>query len=291
MFMRLYFGWRLPAAMLAVVFLLGGATGHVFAQANGTVGQDAGAKAPAYEIVSIKLADPGDRNANWETLPNGFDLAGWSLMPLIKQAYGITMDSQISGLPEWVKSDKYVVSARVDEDTAAAWKKLPRKELAKQQQLMLQAMFAERFQLKMRREVKVLAVYDLVIAKGGLKMKEAAPDEKETSMWRQTSMYSDAGQSGGVTTVWTIHAGTPQSLVGNLSSTAGRVIVDKTGLDDKRFDGELKWSSDQQAPAVGGDAGPSLFTAVEEQLGLKLEPAREPVDTFVVEHIERPSAN
>ena len=210
---------------------------------------------------------------------------------LIYSAYGIVMNSQISGLPEWVKTDHYIVSARVDEDTAEAWKKLSKKELEKQQQLMLQAVLADRCQLKMRREVKELPVYDLVIAKGGLKMKEAAPDEEGLTYLKSYAMYSDTGQSGGSTMTMTTHAGTALELTGSLPSYVGRIVVDKTGLGDKRFDFELKWSSDQEAPADKGGTGPAIFKALEEQLGLKLEPAREPVNTFVVEHMERPSAN
>jgi len=291
MFMQFDCGRRLPAVLLLAALALGGGGEVLQAQTNATAAQDAGAKAPAYEVVSIKLASPGDRDVGSKDLPNGLDFKNMPLVWLIYEAYGIRMDSQISGLPEWVKTDHYSVAARVDEDTAEAWKKLSPKEIWKQQQLMLQAMFADRCQLKMRREVKELPVYDLVIAKGGLKMKEAAPDEKELILLNQFSMYSNAGPSEGYTMTMTTHAGTALELAQSLPSYAGRIVVDKTGLGDKRFDFELKWSSDPEAPADKGGTGPAIFKALEEQLGLKLEPAKEPVDTFVVEQMERPSAN
>jgi uncharacterized protein (TIGR03435 family) len=291
MLMQLDCGRRSPALLLVAVLVLGGVALPLQAQTNVTAAQDEGAKAPAYEVVSIKLASPDDRNSGWKDLPNGFDFKNGQLFWLIYSAYGITLDSQISGLPAWAKTDHYSVSARVDEDTAEAWKKLSTKELVRQRQLMLQALFAERLQLKMRHEVKELPVYDLVIAKGGLKMKEAAPDEEELVLWKQTAIYSDTSQGDEYTITATTHAGTALGLAVSLTHQAGRIIVDKTGLGEKRFDFELKWSSDQQAPPDGGSAGPSLFKALEEQLGLKLEPAREPVDTFVVEQMERPSAN
>jgi len=291
MFMQFDCGWRLPAALLLAALTLGGADLLLQAQTNAAAPQDASAKVPAYEVVSIKLASPGERGGGSKLLPNGFDYTNMPLVWLIYQAYGIALDSQISGLPGWVKTDHYIVSARVDEDTAEVWKKLSEKELRKQRQLMLQAMLADRCQLKMRREAKELPVYDLVIAKGGLKMKEAAPDEKESSVWRQFAMYSATGPGDEYTIVATTHAGAVPDLAQSLAGTAGRIIVDKTGLGDKRFDFELKWSSSGQAPSEGGGAGPSFFKALEEQLGLKLEPAREPVDTFVVEQMERPSAN
>jgi len=291
MVMQLDCGWRSPAALLLAVLALGGVALPLQAQTNATAAQDASAKAPAYEVVSIKLASPGDRNSGWKSLPNGLDYTNTQLVWLVYEAYGITFDSQISGLPEWVKTDRYTVSARVDEDTAEAWKRLSPKEVWKQQQLMLQATLADRCQMKVRREVKELPVYDLMIAKGGLKMKEAAPDEKAFTELRSFAMYSDAGLSGGSTMTMTVHAGTVPDLAQSLPSYAGRIVFDMTGLGDKRFDFELKWSSDQEAPADKGGTGPAIFKALEEQLGLKLEPAKEPVDTFVVEHMERPSAN
>jgi uncharacterized protein (TIGR03435 family) len=280
-----------PAVLLVAALVLGGAARLLQAQTNAAAPQDASAKIPVYEVVSIKLASPGDRDVDWKNLPNGLDFKNLPLVWLVYHAYGIALDSQISGLPGWVKTDHYIVSARVDDDTAEAWKKLSKKELEKQQQLMLQTMLADRCQLKMRREVKELPVYDLVIVKGGLKMKEAVPDEEELTYVRSFAMHGDAGQSGGSTMTMTTHAGTAPELAQSLPSYAGRIVVDKTGLGDKRFDFELKWSSDQDAPADKGGTGPAIFKALEEQLGLKLEPAKGPVDTFVVEQMERPSAN
>jgi uncharacterized protein (TIGR03435 family) len=291
MFMQLYLGRRSPAVLLLAALTLGGAAVLLQAQTNAAAPQDASAKVPTYEVVSIKLSSPNEQGGGWKSLPDGFDFKNMALFWLINQAYGIVMDSQISGLPAWTKADHYSISARVDEETAATWARLSKQDVWKQQQFMLQAMLADRFQMRVRREVKELAVYDLVIAKGGLKMKEAATDEKELTEVRSFAMYGDAGQSGGATMTMTTHAGTVPDLALSLPGSAGRIVVDKTGLGDKRFDFELKWSSDADAPADKGGTGPAIFKALEEQLGLKLEPAKEPVDTFVVEQMERPSAN
>jgi uncharacterized protein (TIGR03435 family) len=290
MSMHAHCGRHLPAVLL-VALLFNGADMHLWAQAGGAASHDANPKVPAYEVVSIKPAIPGDRNVDWKTLPNGFDFKNLPLAPLIYQAYGITLESQIAGLPEWTKADRYNVSARAGDDTAEAWKGFSKQDLEKQQQLMLQALFADRCQLQVRREVKELPAYDLVIARGGLKMKDSAPDEKSFVQLDTISSYGATGAGIEYTMTMTTHAGTAQGLAQNLPRYAGRIIVDKTGLGDKSFDFGLKWSSSQEAPADSGGTGPSIFTAVEEQLGLKLVPAKEPVDTFVVEHIERPSAN
>ena len=291
MWMEFYCGGHLPALALSFALLSGGATMQLWAQAGDAAPQDANPKVPAYEVVSINPANPGDRDIGWKDLPNGFDFKNAPLLWMIYQAYGITLDSQMSGLPEWAKTDHYIVSARADEDTAEAWKKLSKQGLQKQQHLMLQALFADRCQLKMRREVKELPVYDLVIARGGLRMKESASDEKSFVELDTTSSYSATGSGVEYTKTMNAHAVTAQGLAQDLPHYAGRIVVDKTTLGEKQFDFELKWSSSQEAPADSGGTGPSIFTAVEEQLGLKLVPAKEPVDTFVVEHIERPTEN
>lgn len=290
MLMQLHRGRRWPAASFCLALLFSGATVRLYAQAGGAAPQDANTKSSAYEVVSIRPATGNGRDSGWKTLPNGFDFKELPLSLLINEAYGIQMENQVSGLPEWVKNDRYDVSARVDDETAEAWKKLPQQELWKQQQPMLATLLADRCRLKMRREVRQLPVYDLLIAKSGLKMKEAAPDEKSYTMQKQAAFYGGAND-GEYTITDTTRAGTASGLAQMLAHSAGRIIVDKTGLGEKRFDYELKWSSSGEAPPDGGDVGPTIFKALEEQLGMKLEPAKEPVDTFVVEHIERPSAN
>jgi uncharacterized protein (TIGR03435 family) len=147
---------------------------------------------------------------------------------------------------------------------------------------MLQALLADRCHFKAHQETKELPVYDLVIAKGGLKMKEAPPGEQE--------YYGRSGGSSGLT--FTAHAASVQSLAMSLSSDVSRIIVDKTGLGEKKFDFELSWTpDDRRAADNAADAGPSIFTALEEQLGLKLVPSRGPVEVLVIDHMERPSPN
>jgi len=139
---------------------------------------------------------------------------------------------------------------------------------------MLQAMLADRCQLKVDLETKELPVYELVIAKGGLKMKEAASTEESTGRF-------SAGE-------FTAQAMPVENLVFALPSD-GRQIVDKTGLGDKKFDFHLRWTTDDRIEA--GDSGPSLFTALEEQLGLKLVSSKAPGTVLVVDHMQRPSPN
>jgi uncharacterized protein (TIGR03435 family) len=240
--------------------------------------QVAAVRAPAYEVISIKPASPDDRGGSMQSLPDGFRWINFPVVSLIRNAYDIIMDSQIVGLPGWADTEPYDFEARADAETAEAWKKLNYKERWKQEQPMMQSLLADRCKLKVHQEMRELPVYDLVIGKGGLRMKEAAADEQSTGMY-----------SGGKITA---HATKVESLTYSLSGTVGRIIVDTTGLGDKKFDFELKWTpDDKRAADNAADAGPSIFTALEEQLGLKLVPAKSPVEVVVIDHIERPSPN
>jgi uncharacterized protein (TIGR03435 family) len=167
---------------------------------------------------------------------------------------------------------------------------------------MLQALLADRFKLAVHHETKDLPVYSLVIAKGGFKLQESKPDE--TDPQGRTGMHI-SGSSGAMRGQLVSMASLAQFLYGRLN----RTVLDKTGLTGK-YDFMLKWTPDQNQmqpaggfqatsggapggqPALVADAGaPDLFTAVQEQLGLKLESGKGPVEVIVIDHVERPSGN
>lgn len=227
----------------------------------------------AYDVVSVK---PHQTTANggmwWRTTSDGFSASGIGLENLITTAYDLVMPDQIAGLPGWAHSDTFDIEAKMDEDTAAAMKKLAKPEFRLAYLSMMRSLLADRFQLKVHHETRELPVYNLVIAKGGSKLKEAAAGEKGSTSMSSRQMTATAIE---------IH-----SLTFSLANDVGRFVIDKTGLTGK-YDFTVKWTpDDEQATA---DSGPDIFTALEEQLGLKLVPAKGPVDTIVVDRIEMPS--
>jgi uncharacterized protein (TIGR03435 family) len=135
---------------------------------------------------------------------------------------------------------------------------------------MVQALLVERFNMKLHEETRMLPAYDLVVAKGGSKLEISKANGKSIG-------------AGG--THLTVQGLTMPLIAQELSLVVGRVVVDKTGLTD-RYDLKLVWAADD-AP----DSGPSLFTAIQEQLGLKLESAEEPVPVLVIDRVDMPSAN
>jgi uncharacterized protein (TIGR03435 family) len=226
----------------------------------------------AYDAVTIK-PDP-DGHGFFRLSTDSFSMGGMPAWVLIRSAYGVLMEGQVVGLPEWARTEPIAVEAKTDANVTRAFAKLPQMEQWKQSQLMLQAMLADRFALKAHRETRDLPIYELTVAKGGSKMKQTAPD-------------SNGGSASYASGKVTAHEISIESLAANLSFAVGKVIVNKTGLEGG-YDFTLDYAPDG---ADASDTRPSIFTALEEQLGLKLEPARGPVDVIVVDHIERATAN
>jgi len=243
--------------------------------ACGALGQTAVAdgKPNVFEVVSIK-SHHAEGSGGISELPDGEHYEDTTLDILIKGTFGVINDAQLIGMPAWAKSDRYDIETRVDAETAERWKSIPKKERWKQEDAMMQAMLAERCKLKVHFESRTLHVYNLVIAKGGLKMKESTPDEQSSERVSNGSVIGRAIQIRNF-----IHA----------IPADGRIIEDKTGLGDRKFDFDLKWSPDNRPADV--DSGPSLLTALEEQLGLKLVSAKAPERIVVIEHMERPTPN
>ena len=152
----------------------------------------------------------------------------------------------------------------------------------------MQNMLIDRFHLQIHHDVKQLPVYNLNVAKGGFKVKEADPNNPYPEMKMNGARISGAGSMMFGPGQFTGNAVTMASLAGNLSNILGRLVIDKTGLTGK-YDLVLKYAPDD-APSTT-DPGPSLFSALEEQLGLHLESAKGPVDTIVVDHLEQPTEN
>lgn len=229
----------------------------------------------AYDVVSVKphKADDDGVGSWWRTTPTGFAANG-SVRGLIMSAYSLIMLDQLSGLPDWAERENFDVEGKLDSDTAEVFAKLSSSDQTRQRQLMLEALLADRFKLRVHIDTKDLPVYNLVVAKNGLKMKEAPASENNGYSMGMGQINSKGMEVSG--------------LVISLSNLVGRKIIDRTGLTG-RYEVKLTWAWNDDPGS--GDSGASIFTALQEQLGLKLEPAKAPIDIVVIDHIERPSEN
>ena len=233
---------------------------------------DSNPKQFAWDVVSVKPHKAADGVSSWmRTGPAGFS-ADVTVRSLVMTAYNLIMLDQISGLPGWAENENYEVQGKLDSESTEAFKKLAPADQASQRCLLMQALLADRFKLRVHHDRRELPVYNLVIARSGLKMKEASSSKAQS--W-----------SMGLGTL--TGKGMPiASLIASLSNHVGRMIIDKTGLTGN-YEVNLTFSWNDEP----GDASPSIFTALQDELGLKLEPAKAPVDVVVIDHLERPSEN
>jgi uncharacterized protein (TIGR03435 family) len=240
-----------------------------------TAPQDPGTKTPLFEVASVKPGKSACLGMSVSSPPGRFSAQCTTLLGLLFNAYPIKPNITIPGMPGWGTSVLFDVDAKMDDETALALQKLPLEEQWIEKQRMLQALLADRFKLRIHHEISQRNVYDLVIAKSGFKLKAApASEQRRGDAWGR-------GEIG-------MHPGSMPRLAFILSDLLDRNVLDKTGLSGN-YEFDLKWTPDDQQSAL--DAGPTLFTAIEEQLGLKLVPAKGPVDTIVIDHVERPSEN
>jgi uncharacterized protein (TIGR03435 family) len=224
------------------------------------------AKPQAFEVVSVKVDRSGSDSSHSKSMPGRYSATNVKVRELIQDAFRVK-DFQISGAPHWTETEGFDIAA-----TTGYSGDLTDKEM----EPILQSLLADRFQLRLHRETKELPAYALVVAKNGPKLiahsGDAGPD---------TSIRHGPGKL-------TLSAtkATMSRLSDVLSRRTGRTVVDRTGLLGE-YDLKLEWAPDPTAESV--DA--SIFVALQEQLGLKLEPTKAPVEIVVVDRVERPSEN
>ncbi len=247
---------------------------------------------PAFDVVSVKPNKSGTNNFRSRFFPSGdVEVINASLLFVIRQAFSLynSGDDQITGLPPWATTDRYDIQAKVSEADAPKMITLTQEQRGQ----MLQALLADRFKMVAHAVTREMPVYALVIARGGTKLHEADPANTYS-----TGLPGVGGKGAGGagmmrmgTTFFEGQAITLGQLLGILTQNTGRTVIDKTGLTGK-YDISLKWTPDEtSASGSAADAGPSLFTAIQEQLGLRLDSQRGPVPGVVIEHIERPTEN
>ncbi|HLJ46394.1 MAG TPA: TIGR03435 family protein [Bryobacteraceae bacterium] len=261
-------------------------------------------KPPSFEVASIKPGDPSSHQVQIRMSPGGrISCKNVPVRFLLQRAFDI-QDFQIVGAPAWVGSDRFDIEAKADHE-------VNQEEIA----LMLQSLLADRFKLTFHRETKELPIYSLVVGKNGPKLKESEGGSNGKPMAGGPPMPGGQPMPGGKPMMVRMGRGmieangaSMETLAGQLARNLGRPVIDKTGLAGS-YDVKLEWTPDEQAAGPGGpggpggpepkgdavptaeSAGPSLFTAVQEQLGLKLDGGKGPVKVIVIDHIEKASEN
>lgn len=234
------------------------------------------AAAPEFEVASVKPSQSTKQGVWTDGSPGRIRMLNMSLKDLITFAYKVK-DYQVSG-PAWIDSDRYDVFATLPSDAA----KLPDKERWKQTLAMSRTLLESRFHLTTHRETKEMPVYGLVVDKNGAKIRELGPNPGDNVNIRIIRGSLSAERM-------------PMSqLISILNGQLDRPVVDLTGIKGV-FDIKLEWTpetNDSQTATSGEpERKPSLPVALQEQLGLKLEGRKSPVEILVVDHAEKASEN
>jgi uncharacterized protein (TIGR03435 family) len=242
---------------------------------------------PPYDIISIHPHKGMDDNISFQSRPGNFAATNCTLKELISDAYGVREDL-ITGLPNWADTAHFDVTAKVSDFNPDAFKNLTRE----QRNSMLLPMLQERFHVKAHTEIKTLSVYNLVVTKDGPKFKidPAPPLDPDNPKKGQEGRGNMMINNNDLTATAIPLSSFAETLAANLEKT----VIDKTGLVGD-YDFKLKWTPEGDAHSATDngttDHAPDLFTALQEQLGLKLEAAKGPVNTLVVDHAEQPTPN
>ncbi len=210
-----------------------------------------------FEVASVKPNLSGTGHSDVDVDGNLLRMKNVTLKACITWAYRLT-DAEVSG-PDWLESERFDIVAKA--------------ESGKPKPEMLQPVLADRFKLAVHHETRELTIYALVIAKNGPKIKPVDPGEGDTTSRR-----------GHVTITRTSMNGLGRFL-GGPNARLGRPVVDKTGLNGV-FSFDLDWTPEGRADP-NADGPPSIFVALQEQLGLKLEAQKSPVNVLVVDHVEK----
>ena len=235
---------------------------------------------PAFDVASIRPHTPlpHERSHIYSSSNDGnFRTMNVSLKALIQYAFDMP-ESRIIDAPAWTSSQPFDIEAKSDDAVAQRLHDLPSDQAKPIKLVMIQSLLADRFGLKTHREQRQLPIYELVAAKTGSKLTPTKSDGLTINHG------PDHFNGQGITL---------PLIAQELSRDAGRVIIDKSGITG-RFDIDLRWQPDDAPPVrLNGEETslPSLFTALQEQLGLHLEAAKGPVEVLVIDDVHPPSSN
>jgi uncharacterized protein (TIGR03435 family) len=234
---------------------------------------------PTFDVASIRpmsYADDVPSHISNSSKTSEFRAVNVTLRALLEVAYALP-ETQMLGGPGWTATDKFALEAKSDPKFDQQLAALSPSEAKQAKRDMLRSLLAERFKLAAHTETREMPIFALIVAKGGSKLVQSKSSKTALSGGRgRISIKGDDSLA---------------VLAFELSWRLGRPVMDHTGLEG-RYELNLNWAADDGEPIASDSAtGPSLFTAIQEQLGLKLEPTKAPVPILLIDHAEKPSEN
>ena len=226
---------------------------------------------PDWGVVAVKASDPNDRVSGDNFVGSRYTIERKTVMEMLSLGYGV-QKRQIMNAPEWAATDHWDVNGVPD---------TPGEPDQRQRNSLVRRLLAERFGLKVHTEQREMPVYALILAKGGAKLTQSTHDPHDVpdlsgsgNRVQQSMRFTNLSMT---------------ELATGLQDWTDRPVVNRTGLSG-RYDFKLRWTSDETRTAAP-DAPPGLFTAIQEQIGLKLEPVKAMADVLVIDKVEQPGAN
>lgn len=261
---------------------------------------------PSFSVVSVRPASPNEELSHGGVSPDSYSAARTTMEQVLAYSFGLGYEHELVNAPSWVMKERFDIQGKLDDEQVASLRKLGRDDRDEQMRLMVQSMLSERFNFRYHFETRELPVYVLGIAKGGLKCPQdtssppaIADPSRPRFRWSASPAppppppgWRPPSPSEQKTLMQSLHMRTKGwpfwLIVATLShqpELEGRPVIDKTGLEGA-YDCEMKWS---QAGSDGTDQ--FFFTAVRDQLGLRLQPSKGPVEVLVIDNISLPSEN
>ena len=246
------------------------------AQAKPPVADDA----PHFEVAAIKPSKPDDRNQSWHASADRILIENFTLRHLIRSAYGLKTDSQVLGGPDWLDKQAFDISAKIDDAEIEKMKAMDWPSKQRERSAMLRSLLAERFALKAHFEQRTMPVYALVVDKPGAKLTSSSPET--------TAKGNHISTTNGRMTATATSMDAFADDLEYRPETGGRMVLNRTGLTGE-YDFKLNWALDNGDGTTVDSSLPGLFTALREQLGLKLQPEKGEVQVVVIESAVKPA--
>jgi uncharacterized protein (TIGR03435 family) len=252
----------------------------------------AGQKQPSFEVVVIKPSKPGNSHHGWDSSIDRVSIQNYSLRRIIRAAYGLKSDSQVVGGPKWLDNQPFDILAKVDDSEVTKIRSMGHGDSESEYKLMLQSLLADRFQVKVSRAVRTIPVYALVAARSRPKLASSSPltetDKQDPHASSEPKAHSHSiSAHNGQMTANAISMDAFADYLTGIPETGNRVVLNRTGLAGD-YDFNLNWTQDRGQGIPADASYPGLFTALQEELGLKLKSQKGSVEVIVVDVAAKP---
>jgi len=275
-------------ALMCLMVMLGGWAATLTAEAPNTV-QNA-----TFDVSVVRVSKPDAQSSDLNLGKDRLEAKNLTLQSLLQFAYKLSSgsDDQMIGGPKWMKSTRFDLEGKLDAETAAKVSTMTNDERLDTLRAMLKALLADRFKLKVHQEARTLPVMRMQAIGETKLIRFESPAESAAGLKSWQGLHNDGhghieGRGADLKMLASVLAFQPE--------IGGRLVVDQTGLPEhERFTFELKWTPERLGGAqteTSNEPSMSLFTAMQDELGLKLTATRAPVDVVVVDHVQMPDEN